>query len=1296
MNPERGDGADETRPAGEPASLSERLERRFGPRIDPSITLDAGSTPPELRVPRGGSVTPSDATPGSGELAPELAGLAVFDPQRRRYVPRGEIGRGGMGAVLEVWDRHLRRTIAMKVALEGREEESSGANATLDSKRVSRFLEEAQVTSQLDHPGIVPVHEIGMDPSGRVFFTMRRVAGRDLKAIFDLACASCEGWNLERALGVLVKVCDTLAYAHSKGVVHRDLKPANIMIGAFGEVYVMDWGLAKVLKSTAATEESASEESSSEGSGDGEWIESDRAQLLQADPDSELATLAGEIVGTPCYMAPEQARREQRGIDARSDIYSVGCLLYQLLARRRPYVPDETRTNAWEVLQALRKGPPVRVQKLNPKAPAELVAICEQAMARDPAQRYPDIAALAEDLRAYLEGRVVRAHAVGPWVEFTKWVGRNRAAASASAAAFLLLVGSALFFAWEQKSHAALIEEQRRAAERSELEAERHGYAATISAAAAALRNAEVREARRRLDETPPYLRGWEWEHLALRANASLRSGAIASGARAIAVHPRERLIAVGSPSGNIELVDTDLGEIVRRFEAHGSEPLTALAWSPDGRRLATGSASGALRVFAIDGVAPLALEGHKNYVTALAFSPDGSLLLSASGDFELALWDALNGRKRARALHDGEPFQAALFSGGPADPIIAAAGEKLLVWRPERQLLTESYRYPAAITALATSAEGELAIGLENGAVLRTSSSRRVALEGHADRVNALAFSPDGRWLASASDDRTLRVWNVAAGERAPRVLLGHLEAVSGAGFLADGKSLISCGLDDTWRLWSLDACEALTRIRGHAKSAQALAFAPAGGQLLSTSLDGSAALWDPRTGELRALLRGAEEAVIAGTYVGDGQRLATAGSDGTIRLWDARAAENTHVLHGHLQGVPALAASPDGALLASASWDGTLRLWDLRSGSELARYADHGEPLSAVAFHPQGRWLASGDRAGKILVRDLATGRVERELHAHSGAIGDLAFHPHLPLLASGGADETVRLFDLANGIEVAVLLGHDDAVNAVAFDPEGARLASGSTDRTVRLWSTGARASLVALHAHAAEVNDVAFSPDGSQLASASSDGAVLLHETRSVAERYVARQRAQQLRAAAAPRVAQLFEQHGIAAEVLDALRQDTTLDDEQRAAAMALAFERALSPRELNQRSWKIVRQVGQGPREYAEALRSARAARRGAVDDPQVLSTLGAALYRNGDSERAIVVLRQAELSSRAREGGARPADVAFLALAHWQLGQKAEARAEKQKLERLLEDPAQRSDADALALLEEVRAVVR
>jgi tetratricopeptide (TPR) repeat protein len=203
-------------------------------------------------------------------------------------------------------------------------------------------------------------------------------------------------------------------------------------------------------------------------------------------------------------------------------------------------------------------------------------------------------------------------------------------------------------------------------------------------------------------------------------------------------------------------------------------------------------------------------------------------------------------------------------------------------------------------------------------------------------------------------------------------------------------------------------------------------------------------------------------------------------------------------------------------------------------------------------------------------------------------------------------------------------------------------------------------------------------------------------VHLHETRSVAERHAARERERELRTAAEARVSALFDQHGLASEVLDALREDPTLDEEQRAAAMALAFERGLSPRELNQRSWKIVRQADQTPRVYADALRAALAARRGARDDPQVLSTLGAALYRTGEPAKAIVVLREAERQHRARGTSSAPTDLAFLSLALWQLGQRDEARAARRDLEALLEDPAQRSDPDALELLEQVRTLVR
>ena len=368
-----------------PRSLAEKIQDKFGSGVDPNVSLDAGE----------------GAVPPSGAL---LKRLAVHTLKTSRYKFHGEIARGGMGAILKVFDEDLRRNLAMKVILGRAEEVASGGTPPVDKRLLARFLEEAQITGQLDHPGIVPVHELGLDSEGHVYFTMKLVKGRDLKQIFDLAFEEQEGWNETRALGVLLKVCEAMAYAHKKGVIHRDLKPANVMVGNFGEVYVMDWGLARVegredhhdirlqLEGTPLTS-----------------LKTERREEREEAPDSPLFTMDGDVVGTPAYMAPEQARGEIERLSARSDVYAVGAMLYHLLARQMPYVPSGARVSNRMVLLAVTQGPPAALASLRKDVPSELVAIAKKAMAREPEQRYVDTLELAQDLRAFTEGGVVRA-----------------------------------------------------------------------------------------------------------------------------------------------------------------------------------------------------------------------------------------------------------------------------------------------------------------------------------------------------------------------------------------------------------------------------------------------------------------------------------------------------------------------------------------------------------------------------------------------------------------------------------------------------------------------------------------------------------------------------------------------------------------------------------------------------------------------------------------------------------------------------------------------------------------------
>ena len=375
------------------------------------------------------------ASAGSG-----FAGFEVLPPEElnsalEEFEVTELVGRGGMGAVYRAMETRLGREVAIKLL---------AREAGADPEFAERFAREAQVTAKLDHPSIVPVYGVGYDALGRCYYSMRLVRGRELGEIFQMANEGRDGWTLSRAVAVIVRVCQAVAFAHGKGVVHRDLKPSNIMVGALGEVYIMDWGLAKMAGVADLRDIRLRLET-------GGISALDTIATSGGGGDSPLMTMDGSVVGTPAYMPPEQALSRVEEVDHLSDIYSLGAILYELLAGHPPYAPLGSQSTPAQVLSALTEKPsgaPVRGE--NPRASAELVAVCEKAMARQREDRYPHALDLAEDLQAWIDGRVVSAHGTGALISARKWVGRNRALATASIVLIILgLLGVSIvqFFA---------------------------------------------------------------------------------------------------------------------------------------------------------------------------------------------------------------------------------------------------------------------------------------------------------------------------------------------------------------------------------------------------------------------------------------------------------------------------------------------------------------------------------------------------------------------------------------------------------------------------------------------------------------------------------------------------------------------------------------------------------------------------------------------------------------------------------------------------------------------------------
>jgi len=533
---------------------------------------------------------------------------------------------------------------------------------------------------------------------------------------------------------------------------------------------------------------------------------------------------------------------------------------------------------------------------------------------------------------------------------------------------------------------------------------------------------------------------------------------------------------------------------------------VTSIAFSPDGRTLASGSWDHTIKLWEVaTGREIKTLSGHTNWVCSVAFSPDGRTLASGSWDRTIKLWEVATGREIATLGGDGDFVLSVAFS--PDGRTLASGGwyHTIKLWEVATgtRIRPPLTGHTSWVTSIAFSPDGRtLATGSGDKTIKlwEVASGKEIrTLPGHTDTVNSIAFSPDGRTLASGSDDHTIRLWEVATGREIDPPLTGHTDWVNSVAFSPDGRTLASGSWDHTIRLWRVATGRETKTLSRHTDGVLSVAFSPDGRTLASGSGDHTIKLWEVATGAEIRTMSGRASGVRSVAFSLDGQVLASGSGDHTIKLWEMATGAEIETLSGHGGSVYSVAFSPDGRTLASGSEDDTIKLWEVATGREIRSLGGHAGSVYSVGFSPDGKTLASGNSDGTVRLWEVATGRETKTLGGHTDLVLSVAFSHDGRTLASGSSDRTIKLWEVATGRELRTLSGHTGDVWSVCFSPEDRTLASGSWDHTIRLWEVATGREInPPLTGHAGWVNSVAFSLDGRTLASGSGDDTIKLWE------------------------------------------------------------------------------------------------------------------------------------------------------------------------------------------------------
>jgi WD40 repeat protein/tRNA A-37 threonylcarbamoyl transferase component Bud32 len=1051
------------------------------------------------------------AAAGSGEATPPALPLTKVPlVERRCYVDWEELpeAHGGMGRLFRAFDTRLGREVAVKQVRAAQDLKLGAFHRAL----LHRLEREARLTARLQHPNIVVIYEVGRFEDGELFYSMPLVHGRPLSREIEKRSGLAERIGL---LAQVTNVAEAIAYSHSAGVLHRDVKPENVLIGAFGESVLIDWGLAKE-------------------------IDAPEIDLFQASGSDPGLTQLG--IGTPQYMAPEQARGEPP--TPAVDIYALGATLYHVLAGAPPYGLGDAR----EVRRLLLQGPPRPLAELQPATPPELLHICARAMGRTPGQRYSSARELVDELRRFQTGRLLGSRRYSAAELLKHWAHKHRTLLLTAAAALLVLFAVTALGVLQIDRHRRAAEQERARAEWSLRRAQ--GVLASKLAAEprerlAALELAVQAAAPELLGIVPgtPSQEARQALFDALAGPAMLllnHSGSVTN----FAVSPGGTLLAGTGDDRKLFLWNARSGRRLAVFDSRLERP-HQVRFSPDGRWLSLCGGQPGAELFEV-------ASGKRTPLPTrlppwCEFAADGTFVTAAE---DLVLHDPATGSARrfelprpsrrlaagkagtlAVALNDGS---MRVFSGGAfrelAGPgaistsiafdgsgssltLIRTGGEGLLwstegwaprqiSWSPPGHAIASRARFAPGGALLAVPLWGEEAV---RTLVFDAKTGEQVAdvpvfaqewagpdrffadargplqlidardgqvaltLRGHRDEVKAAAWLGDA--VVSASRDHDEFLWDLSG------LFLGHTGEVVGVS-LANGR-LLSAGLDGTVRLWSASGKELWTLRQGSA--ATRASFSADGASVLAGFLDGEVRLMETASGTSRVLFHAAGPVTVARL---EGRHALVAALDGSLAWIDVQTgASRTFDPHGAI-----LAAGGGDAALVTAYADGSVRLWDLE-GKE--RAAVRGQELFvSVAIQGERVLLSRPDGRTRILkTRDLSP---LGELDGRAADSGN-AFSRDGHLFAAIAGDGRILVHDLTSGAKHDAGRGRGIAL-ATAFSPDGALLASGGLDGVLRVVDWQGSALRAQLDAGEGPLTALAFAEDGRTIFAGYASGAL----------------------------------------------------------------------------------------------------------------------------------------------------------------------------------------------------------